>query len=751
MTEFEGGNSRPRLLESVDDQTKERIRRFLPVGEDVLIRVFADLDLAGQYTTRWVVVTGQRILVVDQADGVVDVPVADVTAVRAEAMVGGGRLEVDRREAPTLLVPYTSSMAVKFSEVARGLEQLRKKETFLINPKLDRLRCEKCHRLLPEKNGICPACVRRWHTLGRIVSYMLPHKSRMIVLAGASVATTLAELAPPLVMMRLADDVLLPPPDSTATVDERFALLGLLVLALVGVRVWSWMAELVHGWVVAWLSARVTADIRAQLYRRLEMLTLQFYDKRQVGSLISRVTRDSSMLEEFLIDGLPYLIINVFMIVGILGLMFTMSWKVTLYILLPLPLLILWSALFWKRMRLIFHKYGRGWSGLGTRLTEALNGIRVVKAFAQEKREIDSFDEKNRELGAISRRTARNWWVLWSTMSLVSGFGMIIIWALGGIQVLDGEISIGVLLGLYAYMWLVYGPMEWFAEVNSWMTRAFAGAERIFEVIDTPAEAYEDPNAVAMPRMKGRVTFRNVTFGYDKSKPVLQEIELEVEPAEMIGLVGKSGVGKTTTVNLVSRFYDVDHGVIEIDGVDIRRIRLEDLRKQIGVVPQEPVLFSGRIAENISYGKPGATFEEIVAAAKLANAHGFILAKPDAYDTLVGERGMGLSGGEKQRVAIARAILHDPAVLVLDEATSSVDVETEQQIQESIARLVAGRTTFAIAHRLSTLRDADRLVVLEGGRIVEVGTHDELLDMQGVFCELVELQQAVGEAIAVPD
>jgi ATP-binding cassette subfamily B protein len=751
MTEFEGGNSRPRLLESVDDQTKERIRRFLPVDEDVLIRVFADLDLAGQYTTRWVVVTGQRILVVDQADGVVDVPVADVTAVRAEAMVGGGRLEVDRREAPTLLVPYTSSMAVKFSEVARGLEQLRKKETFLINPKLDRLRCEKCHRLLPEKNGICPACVRRWHTLGRIVSYMLPHKSRMIVLAGASVATTLAELAPPLVMMRLADDVLLPPPDSTATVDERFALLGLLVLALVGVRVWSWMAELVHGWVVAWLSARVTADIRAQLYRRLEMLTLQFYDKRQVGSLISRVTRDSSMLEEFLIDGLPYLIINVFMIVGILGLMFTMSWKVTLYILLPLPLLILWSALFWKRMRLIFHKYGRGWSGLGTRLTEALNGIRVVKAFAQEKREIDSFDEKNRELGAISRRTARNWWVLWSTMSLVSGFGMIIIWAFGGIQVLDGEISIGVLLGLYAYMWLVYGPMEWFAEVNSWMTRAFAGAERIFEVIDTPAEAYEDPNAVAMPRMKGRVTFRNVTFGYDKSKPVLQEIELEVEPAEMIGLVGKSGVGKTTTVNLVSRFYDVDHGVIEIDGVDIRRIRLEDLRKQIGVVPQEPVLFSGRIAENISYGKPGATFEEIVAAAKLANAHGFILAKPDAYDTLVGERGMGLSGGEKQRVAIARAILHDPAVLVLDEATSSVDVETEQQIQESIARLVAGRTTFAIAHRLSTLRDADRLVVLEGGRIVEVGTHDELLDMQGVFCELVELQQAVGEAIAVPD
>ena len=252
-----------------------------------------------------------------------------------------------------------------------------------------------------------------------------------------------------------------------------------------------------------------------------------------------------------------------------------------------------------------------------------------------------------------------------------------------------------------------------------------------------------------MPNIGGRIDFQKVTFGYDKSKPVLHEINLEVRPGEMVGLVGRSGVGKTTTVNLISRFYDVDHGAIEIDGVDNRKIRLEDLRSQIGIVAQEPFLFSGKISENIGYGKPGASFEELMDAAQAANAHNFIVAKPDGYDTQVGERGNNLSGGEKQRIAIARAILHNPRILILDEATSSVDVETEKQIQEAVSRLTKGRTTIAIAHRLSTLRNANRLVVLEEGRIVEVGTHSELMEKRGVFYDLVQLQRQTSEIIAV--
>jgi len=741
-----------RLLEAAPPQVSSALGTLLAGGEQELIRVDTDLTDELRYGRRWVIVTERRAIVMSIiGDVVAEATFDELASTRADGLVGGGELTIERKSAPTIRVAYSSTEAVKFSEVARGLEQLRKGEDFLIRATLDRIRCDRCGRLLPEKNSLCPACVRRFATLGRIVSYMAPHRWRAATLAVASVAMTLAELVPPLVTRRLIDDVMAPVAVPIPPVDERLALLGTLVLMLVGARLFSWTAELIHGWTNTWLSARITADIRAQLYRRLEMLSLQFYDKRSTGSLISRVSRDSGMLQEFLIDGLPYVIINALMMVGILGLMLHISWQVTLLILIPVPLMGVWSWLFWKRMRRLFHKFFQGWSKLSTRLNESLNGIRVVKAFAQETREIKAFDKTNEDLAATSVRTALNWHVLWATMSMISGSGMLIIWYFGGREVLGDKLTLGDLLALYSYMWMVYGPLEWFSEVNTWMTRAFAGAERIFEVIDTPPEAYDDPKARKMPRIEGAVRFSGVTFGYDKSKPVLHDINLDVQPGEMIGLVGKSGVGKTTSVNLVCRFYDVDHGSIEIDGVDIRDIRLEDLRHQIGIVPQDPVLFSGSIADNICYGRPDASLSQIMDAARAANAHQFILAKGDGYDTRIGERGVGLSAGERQRVAIARAILHNPRVLILDEATSSVDVETEKQIQESLARLVKGRTVFAIAHRLSTLRNADRLVVLSNGRVMEVGSHAELLEVDGHFAELVRLQQEVAQIIGVSE
>ena len=739
------------LLKPMPGDLDQRLRDRLAEGEAERIRVASDMDADGNYGSRWVVVTDRQVLVMSEGDGDVSMPMTAVSGARTEGMVGGGRLEVERADGPPVFVPYSNSLADRFSEVARGIEQLRKGEPFLVRTDLDRTRCETCGRLLPEKNGICPACLRRLDTLGRIARYLRPYWPRALAMALASVVMTFSNLIPPMITRRIVDDVLAPGEGVVAALDVRLRLLGWLVLGLVGVRVLSWAAELARGWTVTWLSARVTADIRNQLYRQLEMLSLQFYDKRQVGGLMSRVTRDSGMLQEFLVDGLPYLAVNGLMILGILGFLLWMSWQLTLYILAPVPVIIGLSFLFWRRMRGIFHKYGQNWGRLSARLNEALSGIRVVKAFAQETREIRSFEARNADLTEISVRTAKNWFVFMSTMGLVTGFGMLTVWFFGGMEVMAGTLTLGTLMAFYGFMWLLYGPLQWFSEVNSWMTRAFAGAERIFEVIDSPAEAYEDPDAVPMTDLEGRVAFRDVTFGYDKSKPVLHHIDLDVRPGEMIGLVGKSGVGKTTTVNLICRFYDVDQGGIEIDGVDVRKIRLRDLRSQIGIVLQEPFLFSGTIAENIGYGRPGARFEEILEAARVARAHDFIVAKPDGYDTQVGERGGNLSGGERQRVSIARAVLHNPKILILDEATSSVDAQTEKRIQEAVVHLVAGRTTFAIAHRLATLRNADRLVVLDGGRVVEVGTHQELLEKQGVFYNLVQLQQQVAQIIAVKE
>ena len=716
------------------------------------MQVCADMDAEGTgFGRRWLAVSAQRVVVVDAAGngGVVDVPVAEVTRVHTEPLVGGGRLEIERRGAPTVVVPYTQTMGAKFSEVARGLEQLRQGEPLLINPRLERIRCPRCSRLLPEKDGMCPACIRKWSTLKRISGYMVPYKWKAVVLALASVVTTVAELAPPLVTRHLVDEVLAPTgPADAAT---RLRLLGLCVSMLVGIKLVSWGAEWVHGWIISWLGARATADIRSQLYRRLEMLSLQFYDKRKVGSLMSRVTRDTGRLQDFLVDGLPYLIINALMMVGIVGFLLWMSWELTLYTMIPVPFMLVWGVVFWKRMRRFFTRWGEAWSNLTERTAEALTGIRVVKAFAQEAREIGTFARLNRKVTQIGVQTTVNRTVFFATITFLTGFGVLIVWLLGGRKVIDGELTLGTLLAFYSYMWLVYGPLEWFGQVNSWMTRAFAGAERVFEVIDTEPESYDDAKAVRMPRMEGRITFRDVTFGYDKSKPVLKGIDLEVAAGEMIGLVGRSGVGKTTMVNLIARFYDADHGAIEVDGVDVHRINLRDLRRQIGIVTQDPVLFSGTIAENIGYGNPGAKFEEIMASAKLANAHNFIVAKPDGYETQVGEQGNSLSGGERQRVAIARAMLHNPRILILDEATSSVDVETEKQIQLAIQRMVEGRTTFAIAHRLSTLRDAERLVVLDEGRIVEMGTHRELMQRRGVFHDLVEMQQEASKIIAIAE
>jgi ATP-binding cassette subfamily B protein len=723
--------------------------RAAPGREPVLLTEMADLvaESGHRFGRGEVRVSRSGVAVYDEAGDELEwVPMAEIRSARTEPLVGGGRLEITTAAGIRPLVEFTASVAPRFSELARGIEQLARGEALNVKLKHERTRCAQCGLLLPEKDGRCPACVKRLAVLRRILSYMAPYRKGALAVVLGSLGMMVASLANPFLVKQITDNVIRPgePLDP-----GRFPLLLLYVGGMLAALAVGALCEMVKGWNIAFLSGNIAKDLRDHIYRSLERLQLTFYDKKQVGAITSRVSQDTDRVWGFLVEGVPYLVTAFLMVFGtaLYGL-FT-SWKLTLAILVPVPVIGLAGVLCWKPMSTLFHKVGQKWGRFHTHLNESITGIRMVKAFTQEQGEWDKFNRRNTELANAGIVADRRWYLFAGGMTFFTGWGTLINWAYGGYLVLHGELTFGTLLAMQMLLWQVYGPLQWFAQVNQWFSRAMAGAERVFEVIDQQPETYEAPDAVAMPRMRGEVTFQNVRFGYDKSNPVLKDIQLQVRPGEMIGLVGKSGAGKSTTVSLLCRFYEADAGTLMIDGVDIRELSLTDLRRQIGIVPQDPFLFNGSIAENIAYGKPGASVDEVMTAARAACAHDFIVAKPDGYDTQVGEKGSKLSGGEKQRVAIARAILHDPRILILDEATSSVDVETEKKIQQAIATLVAGRPTFAIAHRLSTLRHADRLVVLEKGQIVEIGTHAELLEKQGEFYKLVQTQQQTSAAIAL--
>lgn len=709
--------------------------------DDVLIRLVADFAHGGKFGHQTLEVTPTDVRVLD-AGGAVScrVPIAEIKTARNEPLVGGGRLEVVTKAGDlVVLLSYSLTIAAKFSEAARGIEQLAKGEPLLINLKEERLRCIKCNRLLPEKDGVCPACVNRSKTMMRISGFMKPYRKQAWMLTIFSLITTLLNLLPPLIQGTLIDKVL--------TAHRDLPLLYSLMGGWLMVLITGSVIQIINGRTIAFLAGNIAADLRSAVYRSIEFLQLSFFDKKQVGAIASRVTSDTDRVWGFLVEGVPYLLLNGLTLVGIVCFLFWTNATLAACILAPVPIVIGIGAFFWKPMSQMFHRVGQKWARFHTHLNESLHGIRVVKAFAKEDTEFNKFKVRNNELRDAGISVDARWYTIFGAMTFFTALGNLILWTVGGYMAYSGKLTLGEFWRINAYMQLVYGPLQWFSAVNQWFSRAMAGAERIFEVMDTESEKYGERGQ--HHKIEGEVTFSNVRFGYDKSNPVLKGIDFVAAPGEMIGLVGKSGAGKSTTINLICRFYEPDAGVLKIDGIDYRDIALQDMREQIGIVLQEPFLFNGTIGENIAYGKPGASFEEVVEASKAANAHHFILAKPDGYDSMVGEKGAKLSGGERQRVSIARAILHNPRILILDEATSSVDVETEKQIQEAIGRLIQGRTTFAIAHRLSTLRNASRLIVLEKGEIAEIGTHEELMAKKGAFYNLVQSQTAINEIIGV--
>ena len=745
--------------ERMPDVLADRCREALREGESVRIAAATDLTEDLRFEERWLLVTDQRLLRFDSngagmGNGDASIELSDAKSAAVEELVGSGRINVVIGNEEVEVIRYTPSQRAKFARIARGIDQLIKEDPVDMQGEVDKTRCDRCGRLLPEPNGICSACTNRLAMMGRIAQYAVPFKAKLALMVFLSLLFTLAELAPPYIM-RLIIDVLEDPAagasgdPAAGAPGDPFSFLYLLVGAYAVIRLVSFVLEIFKDRLSVWLGGRVIVSVREDLYENLSRLSMKFYNKRQVGSLISRVSNDTESMMWFLVDGVPYILTNLLLLVGILILLFLTSWQLTLLVLIPIPLLVTGGWYFWIRLIRAFRtKYYR-WGKLVGMAGEMLSSVRVVKTFVQEKREMRRFRSSNEGVFRGDFESEKEAAVFFSTVSMLTTSGLILVWYYGGIARIDGTFTTGALIMFIAYLWMLYEPLRWFGELNTWSSRAMSGAEKVFEIVDTPAETEDRDDPVEMKDMKGEVEFEDVTFAYEAGKPVLHDISLHVQPGEMIGLVGKSGSGKTTMTNLLCRFYDIDDGNLEIDGVPIRDIGLEDLRRQIGVVLQDSYFFSGSIAENIRYSSPDASLEQIMRAARTANAHDFICAKPDGYDTQIGENGKELSGGEKQRIAIARAIIHDPRILVLDEATSSVDTHTEKLIQEAIANLVKGRTTFAIAHRLSTLRRADRLVVLDAGKIVETGTHEELLDMKGHFYRMVETQRASTAVMAV--
>lgn len=574
----------------------------------------------------------------------------------------------------------------------------------------------------------------------RILLYVKPYWKHVAFSFALLFMGGVLQMVQPYLTGRLVDDVLYP-----GRMSALWGFVGILGLVFVVRAFVSGLRQ----YLMTWLGQRIVRDLRSEVFHHLQYLGMNFYDSVRTGAIMSRATNDTQQIQRFVVSSAQNVVFQGVMLIGVGTVLFLYNWKLALVTLLPMPVIMYGISHFTRRVRRIYRRVWIRIALMNSVLADSIPGIKVVKSFAQESRKIDKFDHRSDQVFDRHIDVAKYRSIFTPFLEFVTSTGTLIIWGYGGYLVIGTEeLSVGDLVAYLYYLNQFYNPLRQIAGFTDVVQEAATASERVFEILDTEPEAKPKGKEISLEKIDGRITFEDVHFAYD-TEPVLTGISVDIKPGEMIGLVGPSGSGKTTMANLIPRLYDVTGGILKIDGHDIKDLDLKTLRSQIGVVLQEPLLFHGTIADNIAYGVPDVSREEIIWAAQAANAHNFIMGFPDAYDTHTGERGLRLSGGQKQRISIARAILKNPKILILDEATSAVDTQTETLIQQAIERLVQNRTTIAIAHRLSTLKNADRLLVIEHGKLVEMGTHAELLEQDGVFARLVRMQQEISEARAV--
>lgn len=602
--------------------------------------------------------------------------------------------------------------------------------------------CPKCGRRLSSPDADCINCKGKGKMFRKFAQYALPYKKGLLVCMVLSVFATAMSLVPPYITGKMVDEVL-PVGQQTGQLNELYVM----IILLLCVYILQYTVSAFRSYLLRLTGDKIVIGIKKDIYAKAQYLPMSFYDKTSTGSVINRVTSDASAIQNFVLKISQEAVVQFFTLIGILIIMLALNWKLTLFSLVPIPLVAFIGRRFGKKIGPRYMRLWRRGSAISTLLADTIPGIRIVKAFTNEENAVKKFDSYCDEWMKESKETSKIASIFPAFMTFLVTCGSLIIWFSGGSFVIKGaeDFSIGLLVSFISYASMFYGPINFFANFSDTYQNTLASAEKILDILDAEPEHNFGKGQVPA-KIDGKIEFRNVNFSFDRSKKVLSNVNLVIEPGDVVGIVGTTGSGKSTLINLIMRYYDEYEGEILIDGQNLKDIDMEYYRNQIGFVQQEPLMFKDTVFNNIAYGAGNVHVEQVLRAADIANAHGFISRMPDAYDTLLGERGIGLSGGEKQRISIARAVMKNPSILIFDEATAAVDSETEHLIQEAIERLIRGRTTLMIAHRLSTLRNANKIVVVDKGEIIEFGTPEELMALKGKYYKLIQIQ-SMGEQL----